>query len=53
MIFGEFSHIKDHIQDILLFLDSKGIYVQGKNKQSIFGSDLFTSKVLVVRIVPR
>lgn len=51
LIFGENSHLKPFIQDILLFSDPSGIYVQGNNKESIFGSSKFTSKVVVVRIV--
>ncbi|XP_053403229.1 uncharacterized protein LOC128558328 [Mercenaria mercenaria] len=51
LIFGENSILKPYIQEILLFHEPSRIYVQGNNKESIFGSSSFNSKVLVVRIV--
>jgi hypothetical protein len=50
MIFGETSNLKQFVCEILLFNDPKDIYVQGRNKETIFGSTYFTSKVIVARI---
>jgi hypothetical protein len=48
MIFGETSNLKQFVCEILLFNDPKDIYVQGRNKATIFGSTYFTSMVIVL-----
>ena len=41
---------QDYVTDVLEFKNPERIYVQGSNKNSIFGSDHFYSPVLAVRI---
>lgn len=50
LIFGQNSIPKHFIKDILLFKPPQRIYIQGKNKNSIFGTERFASKVLVLRL---
>lgn len=50
MLDGEHSDFTKYIVETLVFSDASEIYVQGRNKQSIFGTPTFTSSVLVVRI---
>lgn len=40
----------EYVIDILEFKDVSGIYVQGQNKNTVFGSDRFLSPVLVIRL---
>lgn len=50
MLFGANASFAKFVVEVLLFKSPKGIYIQGHNKETIFGSDKFTSKVLVVRL---
>jgi hypothetical protein len=49
MIFGNNAVIKSKIADILAFKPNSEIFLHYFNQKSIFGSDKFLSKVLVVR----
>lgn len=43
----------EYITDILEFSDASGIYVQGQNKSTVFGSNRFVSPVLALRLDAR
>ena len=49
-IFKSNLEYQKYVRDVLEFKDSKEIYVQGENKNSIFGTDKFHASVLVVRL---
>lgn len=49
-IFQKDMVYQDHVIDVLEFKNTNGIFIQGSNKNSIFGSSRFTSPVLAVRI---
>ena len=50
MIFGECNVYKPYVVDVLEFNESERIFVQGRNKDTLFGSDKFKGTVLAVRI---
>ena len=50
MIFRQNLVYQDYITDVIEFSNPEGIFVEGSNKNSLFGSDRFTSPVLAVRI---
>lgn len=50
ILYSEVSEFSMFLVETLIFDDVTGIYVQGKNKESIFGKPGFSSGVLVVRL---
>ena len=53
LIFDKYSVWSENISDILEFDYDKRIFIQGRNKHALFGSNRFSSKVLAVRFAPR
>ena len=53
LLFGNNNNASHFISDILEFPKGQDIYVQHRNKNSIFGSPVFSSKLLAVRFEPR
>jgi len=51
MIFGEDNSVREYVSEVLWFNCPHDIYVQGRNSQSIFGTNQFTSDVIVVRFI--
>ena len=49
-IFDENLVYRSYVVDVLEFKNTRGIYVQGTNQNSIFGAEPFYSPVLVVRL---
>lgn len=50
MIFRQKLVYQDYITDVIEFGNPEGIFIQGSNTNSLFGSDRFMSPVLAVRI---
>ena len=50
ILFSCDSTVVSVVDKVIRFSDPSFIYVQGRNKNSIFGSDRFTSEVLCVRL---
>lgn len=49
MLTGDNSQVKPYVADMLLFSKDQNIFIQYLNKNTIFGSDKFNSKILAVR----
>ena len=50
LLFAESSLFAPYIVEVLVFKEPSKIYVQGQFKGSIFGSERFSSKVMVIRL---
>lgn len=53
LLFDSNNFCADYIADILEFRSGQLIYVQGRNKNSLFGSTRFKSNVLAIRFIPK
>ena len=49
MLTGENSRVKPFISDVLVFSKQQSIFIQHLNRNTIFGSEKFNSKILAVR----
>ena len=52
LLFDKDSFCANFVADILDFSADQNIYVQGRNKNALFGSERFKSNVLVIRLEP-
>ena len=52
LIFKNCWQTHSYISDVLEFTEPYKIFVQGSDKNSIFGSKKFSSNVIVARIIP-
>ena len=50
LLFDQDLYYKSYVKDALLFKNTRDIINHGQNKKCIFGSDYFTSGILVVRL---
>jgi hypothetical protein len=50
LLFADASIFAPYIVEVLTFKEASKIYVQGQYKGSIFGSERFSSKVMVIRL---
>ena len=53
LIFKTGSITHGYVKDVLEFQNASGIFEQGSNKNTIFGSEKFYSSVLAVRLDAR
>lgn len=53
LLFDENSFCSNFVAEILEFDNSQPIFVQGRNKNSLFGSKKFRSNVLAIRFEPK